>query len=231
MEYKVLVADDETELIDALKLYTDRENIRLIKADNGITAFELFKSEKPHLVLLDIMMPGLDGFAVLKKIRAESNIPAIMLTARNEDYDKIIGLDLGADDYITKPYNPMVVVARIKAQLRRNYDYKDNSTVEARQIKCFDITLNKDEGVVTKADKVIELTKTEFRILELLMQSRGRIFTKQQIFNYAWGGEYIADDNTIMVHISNLRAKIEDNPKAPKILKTIKGLGYKVERE
>ncbi len=231
MEYKVLVADDETELIDALELYTDRENIRLIKADNGITAFELFKSEKPHLVLLDIMMPGLDGFAVLKKIRAESNIPAIMLTARNEDYDKILGLDLGADDYITKPYNPMVVVARIKAQLRRNYDYKDNSTVEVRQIKCFDITLNKDEGVVTKADKVIELTKTEFRILELLMQSRGRIFTKQQIFDYAWSGEYIADDNTIMVHISNLRAKIEDNPKAPKILKTIKGLGYKVERE
>jgi DNA-binding response OmpR family regulator len=231
MEYKVLVADDETELIDALELYTDRENIRLIKVDNGITAFELFKSEKPHLVLLDIMMPGLDGFAVLKKIRAESNIPAIMLTARNEDYDKILGLDLGADDYITKPYNPMVVVARIKAQLRRNYDYKGNSTVEARQIKCFDITLNQDEGVVTKADKVIELTKTEFRILELLMQSRGRIFTKQQIFDYAWSGEYIADDNTIMVHISNLRAKIDDNPKAPKILKTIKGLGYKIERE
>lgn len=231
MEYKVLAADDETELLDALELYTERESIKLIKADNGITALELFRSEKPHLVLLDIMMPGLDGFAVLKKIREESKIPAIMLTARGEDYDKILGLELGADDYITKPYNPMVVVARIKAQLRRNYDYKDNSVVESKEIKCFDIVLNKDEGAVTKGGKAIELTKTEFLILELLMQNRGRIFTKQQIFDYAWDSGYIADDNTVMVHISNLRAKIEDNPKTPKILKTIKGLGYKIEKE
>ena len=231
MEYKVLAADDETELLDALELYTERESIKLIKADNGITALELFRSEKPHLVLLDIMMPGLDGFAVLKKIREESKIPAIMLTARVEDYDKILGLELGADDYITKPYNPMVVVARIKAQLRRNYDYKDNNTAESKEIKCFDIVLNKDEGAVTKGGKAIELTKTEFLILELLMQNRGRIFTKQQIFDYAWDSGYIADDNTVMVHISNLRAKIEDNPKTPKILKTIKGLGYKIEKE
>ena len=231
MEYKVLAADDETELLDALELYTERENIQLIKADNGITALDLFRSEKPHLVLLDIMMPGLDGFAVLKKIREESKIPAIMLTARGEDYDKILGLELGADDYITKPYNPMVVVARIKAQLRRNYDYKDNNAVESKEIKCFDIVLNKDEGIVTKGGKAAELTKTEFLILELLMQNRGRIFTKQQIFDYAWDSGYIADDNTVMVHISNLRAKIEDNPKTPKILKTIKGLGYKIEKE
>lgn len=231
MEYKVLAADDETELLDALELYTERENIQLIKADNGITALDLFRSEKPHLVLLDIMMPGLDGFAVLKKIRDESKIPAIMLTARGEDYDKILGLELGADDYITKPYNPMVVVARIKAQLRRNYDYKDNNAAESKELKCFDIALNKDEGTVTKGGKAAELTKTEFLILELLMQSRGRIFTKQQIFDYAWDSGYIADDNTVMVHISNLRAKIEDNPKTPKILKTIKGLGYKIEKE
>lgn len=231
MEYKVLAADDETELLDALELYTERESIKLIKADNGITALELFRSEKPHLVLLDIMMPGLDGFAVLKKIREESKIPAIMLTARVEDYDKILGLELGADDYITKPYNPMVVVARIKAQLRRNYDYKDNNAVESKEIKCFDIILNKDEGIVTKGGKAAELTKTEFLILELLMQNRGRIFTKQQIFDYAWDSGYIADDNTVMVHISNLRAKIEDNPKTPKILRTIKGLGYKIEKE
>ncbi len=231
MEYKLLAADDETELLDALELYTERENIKLIKADNGITALELFRSEKPHLVLLDIMMPGLDGFLVLKKIREESKIPAIMLTARGEDYDKILGLELGADDYITKPYNPMVVVARIKAQLRRNYDYKDNSTAESTELKCFDIVLNKDEGIVTKGGKTVELTKTEFLILELLMQNRGRIFTKQQIFDYAWDSGYIADDNTVMVHISNLRAKIEDNPKTPQILKTIKGLGYKIEKE
>lgn len=231
MEYKVLAADDETELLDALELYTERENLKLIKADNGITALELFRSEKPHLVLLDIMMPGLDGFALLKKIRAESNVPAIMLTARDEDYDKILGLELGADDYISKPYNPMVVVARIKAQLRRNYAYKDNSIAESAELKCLDIVLNKDEGVVTKGGKDVALTKTEFLILELLMQNKGRIFTKQQIFDYAWDSGYIADDNTIMVHISNLRSKIEDNAKTPKILKTIKGLGYKIEKE
>ena len=231
MEYKVLAADDETELLDALELYTEREDIRLIKADNGIAALELFRKEKPHLVLLDIMMPGLDGFTVLKKIRAESNVPAIMLTARGEDYDKILGLELGADDYITKPYNPMVVVARIKAQLRRNYDYKDNSAADNTQIRCLDIVMNRSEGVVTKGEKSVELTKTEYLILELLMLNKGRIFTKQQIFDYAWDSGYIADDNTVMVHISNLRSKIEDDPKTPKILKTIKGLGYKVEKE
>lgn len=231
VEYKILAADDEIELLDALELYTEREHMKLIKADNGVTAIELFRKEKPHLVLLDIMMPGMDGFSVLKKIREESKVPAIMLTARDEDYDKILGLELGADDYITKPYNPMVVVARIKAQLRRNYDYKENVSVEQGTIQCFDLVMNKLEGTVTKKGKTLELTKTEFLILELLMQNRGRIFTKQQIFDYAWDSDYIADDSTVMVHISNLRAKIEDNPKSPVMLKTIKGLGYKLEKE
>ncbi len=231
MKYKVLAADDEIELLEALELYTEREDIELIRADNGVSALTLFQKEKPHLVLLDIMMPGMDGFAVLKRIRAESNVPVIMLTARDADYDKILGLEIGADDYITKPYNPMVVVARIKAQLRRNYDYQETSGVKSPELKCFDIVLNKEEGSVSKAGQSIELTKTELRILELLMENRGRILTKQQIFDYAWEGDYIADDNTIMVHISNLRAKIEENPKSPRILKTVKGLGYKIEKE
>ena len=231
MKYKVLAADDEIELLEALELYTEREDIELIRADNGVSALALFQKEKPHLVLLDIMMPGMDGFAVLKRIRAESNVPVIMLTARDADYDKILGLEIGADDYITKPYNPMVVVARIKAQLRRNYDYQETSGVKSPELKCFDIVLNKEEGSVSKAGQSVELTKTELRILELLMENRGRILTKQQIFDYAWEGDYIADDNTIMVHISNLRAKIEENPKSPRILKTVKGLGYKIEKE
>ena len=230
MQYKVLAADDETELLDALELYTEREDIKLIKAENGIRALELFKQERPHLVMLDIMMPVMDGFAVLKKIREESKVPAIMLTARGEDYDKILGLELGADDYITKPYNPMVVVARIKAQLRRNYDYRKESGEQTVVLKCFDITLNREEGIVEKDGKRIELTKTEFLILELLMHNQGRIFTKQQIFDYAWEDTYVADDNTVMVHISNLRSKIEDTPKNPQILKTVKGLGYKIEK-
>ena len=230
MEYKILAADDETELLDALELYTERENIKLIKTDNGITALELFQSEKPHLVLLDIMMPGLDGFSVLKKIRAESSVPAIMITARGEDYDKILGLEIGADDYITKPYNPMVVVARIKAHLRRSYGFTDGSKSENSELRCFDIILSIDEGTVKKNNAAIQLTKTEFMILSLLMKNQGRIFTKQQIFDYARDSEYIADDNTVMVHISNLRSKIEDNPKKPTIIKTIKGLGYKIEK-
>lgn len=229
MEYKVLAADDETELLDTLELYLEREGIRLLKADNGISALDLFRAEAPHLVLLDIMMPGLDGISVLRKIRNESKIPTIMMTAKGEDYDKILGLELGADDYITKPYNPMEVVARVKAQLRRNYDYKEKEDVS--ELNCFDLVLNSASGEVTKSGKSVELTKTEFRLLEILMLNQGRILTKQQLFDYAWNGDYIADDNTIMVHISNLRTKIEDNSKTPRILKTIKGLGYKIERE
>lgn len=231
MLYKVLAADDERELLDALELYLERDGIQLLKADNGITALDMFRTEEPHLVLLDIMMPGLDGISVLRKIRTESKVPAIMMTAKGEDYDKILGLELGADDYITKPYNPMEVVARVKAQLRRNYDYKDAPKQTESVYKCFDVELSSDAGTVTKGGKSIELTKTEFRLLEILMRNQGRILTKQQLFEYAWGGDYIADDNTIMVHISNLRTKIEENSKEPKILKTIKGLGYKIERE
>lgn len=231
MEYKVLAADDEIELLDALELYTNLENIKLIKAYDGAEALELFRKERPHLVMLDIMMPVLDGFSVLKKIREESKVPAIMLTARGEDYDKILGLELGADDYITKPYNPMVVVARIKAQLRRSYAYQEESEIHTPALKCFDITLNKEEGIAEKKGKRLELTPKEFSILELLMRNQGRIFTKQQIFDYVWNEDYVADDTTVMVHVGNLRAKIEDNPKAPKILTTIKGLGYKIEKE
>lgn len=228
MKYTVLAADDETELLDTLELYAERDNIRLLKTDNGISALELFRAEQPHLLLLDIMMPGLDGFQVLRKIREESRVPAIMLTARTEDYDKILGLELGADDYITKPYNPLVVMARIKAQLRRNYDYHESDTPQ--ELSCGDIVINVGEGIVTKNGEPVELTKTEFKILELLVKNKGRILTKQQIFSYAWGDEFISDDNTVMVHISNLRAKIEDDPKNPKLLRTIKGLGYKAEK-
>lgn len=229
MEYKVLAADDEMELLDALELYIARENICLIKAANGVEAMELFRREAPHLVLLDIMMPDLDGFSVLRRIREESKVPAIMVTARGEDYDKILGLELGADDYITKPFNPLEVVARIKAQLRRNYDYQD--TGENSAINLSGLLLNVAEGTVHKNGVALELTRTEFRILELLMKNPGRIFTKQQIIDYAWGNDYMAEENTVMVHISNLRGKIEDDPKNPTLLKTVKGLGYKFEKE
>ncbi|MBD5106387.1 MAG: response regulator transcription factor [Lachnospiraceae bacterium] len=232
MKYKVLAADDEMELLDALELFMEKEQIELMKAGDGITAMSLFESGSPHLVLLDIMMPGLDGFLVLRKIRETSKVPVIMVTAKGADYDKILGLELGADDYITKPYNPMEVVARIKAALRRNYDYREETAKEPKELSMFTLTLNEVEGTVKKRDEFLELTRTEYMILRLFMHNPGRIFTKQQIFEHVWEEQgYMADDNTIMVHISNLRGKIEDNPKAPAMVKTIKGLGYKFEKE
>ena len=229
--YKIFVVEDDAVIARAVVEHITSWGWEARKAEDLTRVMEEFTAFAPHLVLLDIMMPGLDGFAVLKRIRTESHVPAIMFTARGEDYDKILGLELGADDYITKPYNPMVVVARIKAQLRRSYDYRESGPGAEEELRCFDIVLNRSEGMVTKGGSPVELTRTEFLILELFMRNRGRIFTKQQIFDYAWDSGYIADDNTIMVHISNLRSKIEDNPRAPRILKTIKGLGYKLEKE
>ena len=228
MEYKVLGADDETEILDSLELFLNKEGIKFIKADNGISALELFKSENPHMVLLDVMMPGLDGFSVLRKIREVSHVPAIMITAKCEDYDKSLGLELGADDYIAKPFNPMEVVARIKAQLRRNYDYHEETR---KTYKAFGIELDTDAKSVTKDGESLALTGTEYKILELLMPNPGRIYTKQQIFEYVWEGDYIADDSTIMVHISNLRNKLQGGDKDTVIIKTVKGLGYRFEKE
>lgn len=228
--FVVLAADDEVELLDALELFMGKENMQLIKAADGVTVLELFETYQPDIVLLDVMMPGIDGFAVLRKIREKSRIPALMMTARTEDYDKILGLELGADDYITKPYNPLEVMARVKAQLRRCYDYQEAK--EETEVLCaFDLELNPAECQVWKGGKEISLTKTEFKILELLMKTPGRIYTKQQIFDYSWEDTYMGDDSTIMVHISNLRNKIEDEPKKPKLIKTIKGLGYKFEKD
>lgn len=228
--FVVLAADDEVELLDALELFMGKENMQLIKAADGVTVLELFETYQPDIVLLDVMMPGIDGFAVLRKIREKSRIPALMMTARTEDYDKILGLELGADDYITKPYNPLEVMARVKAQLRRCYDYLEAK--EETEVLCaFNLELNPAECQVWKGGKEISLTKTEFKILELLMKTPGRIYTKQQIFDYSWEDTYMGDDSTIMVHISNLRNKIEDEPKKPKLIKTIKGLGYKFEKD
>lgn len=230
-KYVILAADDELELLDTLELFVARENMLLVKAKDGREALALFESEKPDLVLLDIMMPELDGFAVLRKIREQSRVPAIMMTARTEDYDKILGLELGADDYVTKPYNPMEVVARVKAQLRRTYSYAEPLAEKERVIRLFDLKLNLQECSLEKKGEAILLTKTEYKILELLMKSPGRVYTKQQIFDYAWEDAYMGEDSTLMVHISNLRNKVEDDAKNPVMIKTVKGLGYKFEKD
>lgn len=230
-KYVIMAADDELELLDTLELFLARENMILVKAKDGKEALEVFESEQPDLVLLDIMMPEVDGFSVLRKIRETSRVPAIMMTARTEDYDKILGLELGADDYVTKPYNPMEVVARVKAQLRRTYSYAEPLTEKECELRMFDLVLNLQECSLKKNGEDILLTKTEYRILELLMKSPGRVYTKQQIFDYAWEDMYMGEDSTLMVHISNLRNKIENDPKSPAMIKTVKGLGYKFEKE
>ncbi len=228
--YKILAADDEEELLDILELYLEREGIEIRKAGDGLEAMRLFRQEAFHLALLDIMMPGLDGFAVLRKIRETSRIPAIMLTAKDQDYDKILGLELGADDYITKPYNPLEVTARIKAQLRRNYDYWREPKEEKQELSYRGVKLNIMEGTLKRGQRNIEVTSTEFRILQMLLERPGTIFTKQQIFERVWEEPYAGDDNTVMVHISNLRKKLEEGEEGEPFIRTIKGLGYKVEK-
>lgn len=229
MEYTVLAADDERELLDALELFFAKEKIRLLKAADGKTALRLFAQEAPHLLLLDIMMPAPDGFEVLQTVRKTSRVPAILVTARDMDYDKILGLSLGADDYITKPYNPMEVVARVKAQLRRNYDYLQ--TKEPAVLCAGDIRLDPAAAAVCKGTEPLQLTKTEYLILRLFMENPGQVFTRKQIYEHAWTDGYLSDESTVMVHISNLRAKIEDDPKQPALIKTIKGLGYRMEKQ
>lgn len=234
MDYVVLVADDEKELLDVLELYLAKENIQLLKAYNGVDALDLFHKQTVHLLLLDVMMPKMDGFTTLREIRKESEVPAIMITAKDTDNDKILGLDLGADDYITKPFNPMEVVARIKAQLRRNYILNPSiQEVESteKSLIFFDIMIDREKGLIQKGGEDILLTSTEYKILCLLAEHPGRIYTKKQIYEAVWNDYYYEDDSSLLVHMSNLRNKIETTPKKPEILKTIKGLGYKVEQQ
>ncbi len=229
-KYQILAADDEEELLDILELYLEREGIGIRKAGDGIQAMRLFENEAFDLALLDVMMPGLDGFAVLRKIRQTSRIPAIMLTAKDQDYDKILGLELGADDYITKPYNPLEVVARIKAQLRRNYDYRQELKEEKKELSLRGVRLNLAEGTVMRGGRSIEVTSTEFGILKMFLERPGVIFTKQQIYERVWEEPYAGDDNTVMVHISNLRKKLEEGEEKAPLIRTVKGLGYKAEK-
>ena len=230
MDFTVLAADDELELLDVLELYLAKENIRLLKSGNGRQALNLLKSETVHLLLLDIMMPELDGYAVLREARKNSNIPVIMLSARVADHERILGLDMGADDYIAKPFNPLEVIARIKAQLRRCYSLSGEESAPVT-IVSHGLVLDTGDGTLTKNSIPVRITSTEYKILCCLMSSPGRIFTKRQIYEHVWGDYYIENDSTLMMHLSNLRAKVEDNPKQPVLIKTVKGLGYKFEKE
>ncbi|AZR74531.1 DNA-binding response regulator [Anoxybacter fermentans] len=230
MPEKILIADDEREIVELLSLYLSNEGYQVFKAYDGLEALEQFNSNQLDLVILDIMMPGMDGFQLVKKIREKSNIPLIFLSARSEDVDKILGLGLGADDYITKPFSPLEVLARVKAQLRRFYKLNESKRSVPEVLKIGQIELDTGACTVKVAGETVEVTSLEFRLLKFFMEHAGQVFTKKQIFEQVWREPYMGDDNTIMVHLSRLREKIEPNPSHPIYLTTIRGIGYRFER-
>ena len=224
MNPAILIAEDDRDIRDLLRLYLEGEGFRVLEAENGAQALTLAREQTPDMAILDVMMPGMNGFELTRALRRYSNIPILILSARSQDNDKILGLNLGADDYIAKPFNPVEIVARVKAQLRRA------SRAGSDLLTVGELTLDTASFQLTKAGKQILLTPMEYKILALLMRSPGRIFTKVQLYEGAVGPYFEGDDNTMMVHISKLREKIEDDPKAPRHIITVRGLGYKLEK-
>lgn len=231
MSYKILIAEDDNDIVEILRLYLENEGFNLVICNDGEAAFAEFEKQNVDMALLDIMMPKMNGYELIKKVRESSNIPIIVMSAKNMDSDKILGLTLGADDYLTKPFNPLEVVARIKSQLRRYYDLNSAPVEEvANVVTVGELELDSSNLCVNKNGVPINLTPTEFKIISLMMKTPGKIFTKMQIFENINGDYYESDDNTLMVHISKIRDKIEDDPKNPIYLKTVRGLGYKIEK-
>ncbi|QAA34634.1 response regulator transcription factor [Clostridium manihotivorum] len=230
MAKNILIADDEIEIVELVELYLEKEGYNIIKCFNGIDAWNILCEKSIDLAIFDIMMPGIDGYQLIKKAREKLNVPIILISAKNDFSDKILGLGLGADDYVTKPFNPLELIARVQAQLRRYYllmGGANNKSKEAQNIVYGDIELDEESCEAFKAGRLLDLTSTEYKILSLFMKNVDKVFTKKQIFETVWEEVYYGDDNTIMVHISNLRDKIEDNPKKPEYLRTVRGLGYK----
>lgn len=231
MKYNILITEDEREIAELIKLYLENEDYTVFCAENGNEALELLEREKMDMAVLDIMMPGMDGYELTKRIREKSNMPILILSARTQSCDKIKGLNLGADDYMTKPFDPLEVVARVNSALRRFYrlNGEAESKKENHILKVGDLVLDTQTLALRKSGQEIFLTPMEYKILALFMKNPGTIFTKVQIYENTCGEYVESDDNTIMVHISNLREKIEENPKNSQYIKTIRGVGYKIE--
>ena len=228
--YNILVCDDDREIVEAIEIYLSKEGYNVIKAYDGLEAIEILKKEDIQLLLIDIMMPRLDGLRATLKIREKSGIPIIILSAKSEDSDKVIGLDVGADDYITKPFNPLELIARVKSQLRR---YTKLGTMAGQKSNVYTVgglEVNDDSKEVTVDGESVKLTPYEYKILLLLVKNQGRVFTIEQIYENVWEEEAIAADNTVAVHIRHIREKIEINPKEPRYLKVVWGVGYKIEK-
>lgn len=226
----ILIAEDSKEIVDVIRLYLEANDVKIIEVNSGKQAVDVFNKMQIHLVLLDIMLPEMNGYEVIKEIRKKSNIPIIFMSAKGQDEDKILGLNLGADDYIVKPFNPLELTARVSAQLRRFYSLGASSDTSLEQIKINNLVLDQRECKLFMDGNEIELTYMEYKLLKLLMNEPGRVFTKSQIFENVWDEEYSYADNTVTVYISKLREKIEVDSKNPKLIKTVRGLGYKFEK-
>ncbi len=232
MAYKILIAEDDLDIVKLLKLYLTAEDYQVCTAYNGETALEIILQKDIDLAILDIMMPKMDGYELIQKIRQVKNLPILILSAKIEDTDKILGLNLGADDYLTKPFNPLEVVARVGAGLRRFYNLNTNTepVQSDRAILCLgELELDTERLTLKKSKQEIILTPNEYKLLVFLMKSPGRVYTKSQLCK-AINGEYYENyENAIMVHISHLRDKLEDDPKSPRYIKNVRGVGYKIE--
>ncbi|MFL0246131.1 response regulator transcription factor [Candidatus Clostridium stratigraminis] len=228
-KYNVLVVDDEDEIRDAIEIYLKNEDIKIFKAKDGLEALMILEEENIHLIIMDIMMPRMDGMKATIKIRESKNIPIIMLSAKSEDMDKILGLNVGADDYVTKPFNPLELIARVKSQLRR-YLTLGNHIINNKEIVTGGLVLNKEIKQVTVDGQEVRLTAIEYKILQLLMEYMGRIFSIEEIYEKVWNEPSYNVDNTVAVHIRRIREKIEINPKEPKYLKVVWGIGYKIQK-
>lgn len=227
----ILVCDDDKEIVRAIGIYLKNEGYRVLEAYDGIEALDILRKEEIHLIIMDIMMPRMDGMQATVRIREEKNIPIIMLSAKSEDYDKIGGLGAGADDYVTKPFNPMELIARVKSQLRRYTTL--GSMNQPRNEKTFQsggLILNDDTKEVAVDGTEVRLTPTEYRILALLTANAGRVYTIYQIYDAVWEEPAFNPENTVAVHIRHIREKIEINPKEPRYLKVVWGTGYKIEK-
>ena len=228
-QYNVLIVDDEREIRDGIEIYLKNEGINVIKAGDGIEALEKLNEHTIHCIILDVMMPKLDGIATTFKIREQMNIPIIILSAKAEDADKVLGLQIGADDYVTKPFNPLELIARVKSQLRR---YVLLGTYEGtkKNIDLNGLTLDEEAKQVEVNGEAVKLTPIEYRIVELLMKNAGRVFSINEIYELVWKEPGYNAENTVAVHIRKIREKIEIDPKNPRYLKVVWGIGYKMEK-
>ncbi len=232
-QISILVVDDEKEIADLVEIYLVSDGYRVFKADNAQEGLKILDKEEVHLVLLDIMMPGMDGLEMCKRIRETNNIPIIMLSARSTDLDKILGLGTGADDYVVKPFNPLELTARVKSQLRRYTQLNPNSgskEADKNEISIKGLIINKDNHKVTVFGEEIKLTPIEFDILYLLASNPGKVFSTDEIFEKVWNEKVYEANNTVMVHIRRLRSKLKEDQRKDKIISTVWGVGYKIEK-